>query len=62
MGQYGLRVIMGRAALMRFLMIGASGGTGAALADALEAKQRRLTRIRRGTNPKLELEDEDSIA
>lgn len=55
-------MIMGRAALMRFLMIGASGGTGAALADALEAKQRRLTRIRRGTNPKLELEDEDSIA
>lgn len=43
-------------------MIGASGGIGAALADALEAKQRTVIRIGRGTIPKLDLENEDSIA
>lgn len=43
-------------------MIGASGGIGAALADALEAKHRPVIRIGRATNPKLELEDEGSIA
>ena len=43
-------------------MIGASGGIGAALADALEANQRPVIRIGRGTIPNLELEDEESIA
>ena len=43
-------------------MIGAGGGIGAALADALEAKQRPVIRVGRGTIPKLDLEDEDSIA
>ena len=43
-------------------MIGASGGIGAALADALEATQRPVIRIGRGTIPKLDLENEDSIA
>ena len=47
---------------MRALVIGASGGIGAALADALETKQRPVIRIGRGTIPKLELEEEDTIA
>ncbi len=47
---------------MRSVVIGASGGIGAALADALEAKQRPVIRIGRETVPKLDLEDEDSIA
>lgn len=43
-------------------MIGASGGIGAALADALEEKHCPVIRIGRGSIPRLDLEDEGSIA
>ncbi len=44
------------------VVIGASGGIGAALAGILEQHRRPVVRIGRSTNPKLDLLDEASIA
>ena len=43
-------------------MIGASGGIGAALADALAARGDVVTRLSRGSDPPLDFDDEAGIA
>ncbi|MEO5641587.1 MAG: SDR family NAD(P)-dependent oxidoreductase [Sphingomicrobium sp.] len=48
--------------MMRALVIGATGGIGAALADGLEARGSSVTRLSRRSTPPLDLTDEDSIA
>ncbi len=47
---------------MTSLVIGATGGIGAALADVLEQGGRKVARIGRTTRPGLDLLDENSIA
>ncbi len=47
---------------MSIAVIGAGGGIGAALADALEQRGGTVTRLGRGTTPKLDLLDETSIS
>ena len=47
---------------MRALVIGASGGIGRALADALEARGMAVDRLSRRTTPSLDLTEEASIA
>ena len=47
---------------MKCVVIGASGGIGAALAEALQRRGRSVIRIARGTSLALDLLDEDSIA
>jgi NAD(P)-dependent dehydrogenase (short-subunit alcohol dehydrogenase family) len=47
---------------MTFVVIGATGGIGAALADALDQSGRPATRIGRTTTPGLDLCDEASVA
>jgi NAD(P)-dependent dehydrogenase (short-subunit alcohol dehydrogenase family) len=47
---------------MRAVVVGAQGGIGAALADALEARGEAVLRLGRGTAPALDLLDEASIA
>ncbi len=44
------------------VVIGASGGIGAALADALEARGAHVVRLSRSSSPALDLTDEASIA
>ncbi len=47
---------------MKCVVIGSSGGIGAALAEALERRSRAVIRVARGTSLALDLLDEDSIA
>lgn len=47
---------------MTVVVIGASGGIGAALSDALERRGRPVLRLGRSTEPRLDLLDESSIA
>ena len=47
---------------MKAIVIGATGGIGAALAEALEAEGANVTRLGRRTTPALDLLDEASIA
>ena len=47
---------------MKAVVIGATGGIGAALAEALEAEGANVTRLGRRTTPALDLLDEASIA
>ncbi|MEO7786885.1 MAG: SDR family NAD(P)-dependent oxidoreductase [Sphingomicrobium sp.] len=47
---------------MKAIVIGASGGIGAALADALEARGAAVERLSRRAHPSLDLTDEASIA
>ncbi|MFC7737810.1 SDR family NAD(P)-dependent oxidoreductase [Roseomonas sp. GCM10028921] len=47
---------------MTVVVIGASGGIGAALSDALERRGRPVLRLGRRTEPRLDLLDEASIA
>ena len=48
--------------LMKSVVIGASGGIGAALADRLELAGYQVIRVARATSPGLDLLDESSIA
>jgi len=47
---------------MKALIIGATGGIGAALADALDASGAAVTRLSRRSDPPLDLTDEPGIA
>ena len=47
---------------MTSLVIGATGGIGAALASALEVRGERVVRLSRRSDPPLDLADDDSIA
>ena len=47
---------------MKAIVIGASGGIGAALADALESRGVAVTRLSRSTAPPIDLESDQSIA
>lgn len=47
---------------MRAIVIGASGGIGVALADALESRGTAVTRVSRAGTPPLDLESDQSIA
>ena len=47
---------------MKALIIGATGGIGAALADALDASGATVTRLSRRSDPSLDLTDEPGIA
>ena len=47
---------------MRAIVIGATGGIGRALADAIEARGDGVTRLSRTSDPPLDLTDEASIA
>ena len=47
---------------MKALIIGATGGIGAALADALDASGATVTRLSRRSDPPLDLTDEPGIA
>ncbi len=47
---------------MKAIVIGASGGIGSALSDALEARGWTVTRLHRRSTPRIDLEDEASIA
>ena len=46
---------------MKAIVIGASGGIGGALADALEARGTTVTRLSRGSAPAIDLASDDSI-
>ena len=47
---------------MQAIVIGASGGIGGALADALAARGDMVTRLSRGSDPRLDFDDEPGIA
>jgi NAD(P)-dependent dehydrogenase (short-subunit alcohol dehydrogenase family) len=47
---------------MKAIVIGATGGVGAALADALDARGMAVTRLSRRSDPPLDLVNNDSIA
>ena len=47
---------------MKVVIIGASGGIGAALADQLESRGAEVTRLSRQSSPPIDLESDDSIA
>lgn len=47
---------------MSAVVIGATGGIGSAIADAIEARGETVIRLGRRTNPRLDLDDEASIA
>ncbi len=47
---------------MKAIVIGASGGIGSALSDALEARGWTVTGLHRRSTPRIDLEDEASIA
>ncbi|MCY7270492.1 MAG: SDR family NAD(P)-dependent oxidoreductase [Sphingomonas bacterium] len=47
---------------MKAIVIGSSGGIGAALADALEARGNSVTRLSRRTSPSIDLASDSSIA
>ena len=47
---------------MKAIVIGATGGIGAALADALEARGTAVTRLSRSSQPPLDLASDESIA
>ncbi|WP_037497821.1 SDR family NAD(P)-dependent oxidoreductase [Sphingomonas jaspsi] len=47
---------------MKAIVIGASGGIGSALADALEARGTSVVRLSRSSEPRLDLDDEAGIA
>ena len=47
---------------MKCVVIGASGGLGMAIADALEQRGQAVIRVARHSSPSLDLLDEDSIA
>ena len=48
--------------MTKAIVIGASGGIGSALADALEARGAQVIRLSRRSDPPLDLEDDASIA
>jgi NAD(P)-dependent dehydrogenase (short-subunit alcohol dehydrogenase family) len=48
--------------MTKAIVIGANGGIGGALADALEAKGAAAIRLSRGSDPPIDLDDEASIA
>ncbi len=47
---------------MKAIVIGASGGIGSALADALESREVAVTRLSRSSQPPLDMASDDSIA
>ena len=50
------------ASAMKAIVIGATGGIGAALADALEQRGAAVTRLSRSSAPPIDLSSDDSIA
>lgn len=51
-----------RRAMNKAIVIGASGGIGSALSDALESRGFAVTRLHRGSSPRVDFADEETIA